>query len=105
MVPDLAREVGRDIRSKRLAAGMRLAELSHITGISEPALSMLENGNGNPTLRTLTKVCEALGVWVAVVDEPSGLPVSARSSGEAITDGEPKMLDEAAAVQRRDVQC
>ncbi len=36
-------------------------DLSKITGIAQADLSKIENGNANPTLKTLKKIAEGLG--------------------------------------------
>ena len=61
----------RDLRRRREEAGMTLAEVAERTGIDQPALSRLENGKGNPTARTLSRYCRALGGRVAWAFEPS----------------------------------
>ena len=50
------------LKAVRQELGMSLAALSEKTGIDQGALSKLENGQRvNPTLRTLSRVANALG--------------------------------------------
>jgi ribosome-binding protein aMBF1 (putative translation factor) len=54
------------LKTKREQAGLSLAEVAERSGIDPPALSRLENGRGNPTARTLSRYCRAIGgriVW------------------------------------------
>ena len=51
-------------RRKMLSVGQK--EVASLSGISTHALSDLEGGKGNPTLTTLLKVCEVLGLKVCV---------------------------------------
>lgn len=46
------------------------AELAKKIGISQPALAAIEKGNGNPTLKTLQKLADALEVRLALLSKP-----------------------------------
>ena len=55
------------IREHRQAQGVSLAELSERTGMTRAALSRIENGlNVNPTVETLRRIGEALGLRLIV---------------------------------------
>src|SRR3989442_9571484 len=57
-----ARELLRDLKASREAAGLTLADVSARCGIDQPALSRLENGRTpNPTLDTLWRYAAAVG--------------------------------------------
>ncbi len=45
----------------RKAAGLTQKELSEKTGIAQSDISKLENGSGNPSLRTLKRLAEGMG--------------------------------------------
>lgn len=45
----------------RKAAGLTQKELSEKTGIAQGDISKLENGSGNPSLRTLKRLAEGMG--------------------------------------------
>jgi hypothetical protein len=53
------------LKAVRELAGISLAELAERSGIDLPALGRLEDGRGNPTARTLTRYCHALGGRIA----------------------------------------
>jgi DNA-binding XRE family transcriptional regulator len=61
----------RDIRQRM---GLSLTDLSERTGLTRAAISRLETGwNLNPTLETLFRYTEALGVGLRLtVDDPTG---------------------------------
>jgi DNA-binding XRE family transcriptional regulator len=61
------------LRALRERLGLSLTDLSERTGMTRAAISRLENGwNLNPTLETLFRYTEALGVGLKfVVDEPT----------------------------------
>jgi len=60
-----AERIGTRIRQEREGRGWGLAELARRTGIQPPNLSRLENGKHVPSLDTLQRVADALGVRVA----------------------------------------
>lgn len=41
--------------------GLTQKELSELTGIAQADLSKIENGNANPSLKTLKRLAEGLG--------------------------------------------
>jgi DNA-binding XRE family transcriptional regulator len=61
------------LRALRQGMGLSLTDLSERTGLTRAAISRLENGwNLNPTLETLFRYTEALGVGLRFsVDEPA----------------------------------
>jgi transcriptional regulator with XRE-family HTH domain len=61
----LVKEVGRNIRTARHAAGITQEEASASAGISYRSFAELERGRGRPALMTLVAVAEVLDVSVA----------------------------------------
>lgn len=45
----------------RLESGLTQKELSERTGIAQSDISKLENGNANPSIRTLKRLADAMG--------------------------------------------
>ena len=45
----------------RHEAGLTQQELAERTGIQQANISRIENGNGNPSLATLTKIANGMG--------------------------------------------
>ena len=45
----------------RSSAGLTQKELAQRTGIAQSDISRIENGNGNPSLKTLKRLAEAMG--------------------------------------------
>ena len=60
-----AARIGARIRKERAARGWSLGELARRTGMQAPNLSRLETGKHVPSLDTLERVAEVLGVRVA----------------------------------------
>ena len=50
-----------NIVKARIEAHMTQTQLSEVTGITQSDISKIENGNGNPSLKTLRKIAHALG--------------------------------------------
>jgi transcriptional regulator with XRE-family HTH domain len=55
-------EIGRRIRSARIGAGLKLAELAARTGLSEGFLSKLERGHASASIANLILITEVLGL-------------------------------------------
>lgn len=62
-----AARIAARIRQEREARGWSLGELARRTGIHPPNLSRLESGKHVPSLETLERVADALGVRVATL--------------------------------------
>lgn len=58
----LTDRIGEALRAERTLRQMSLAELSELSGVSKTNLSYLERGSGNPSIETLWRISQALGV-------------------------------------------
>lgn len=56
----------------RKQSGMTQKQLAEKTGINQADISKLERGNGNPSLRTLRRLAEGMGMRVKLAFEPIG---------------------------------
>jgi len=56
----------RQIKERRNALQVTQEMLADISGVSLRSLKQFESGKGNPTLETLTKLSEALGLEVSL---------------------------------------
>jgi transcriptional regulator with XRE-family HTH domain len=61
----LLADAGRRVRAIRAAQGLSLEQLARLTGISAPALSLIETGKRDPRLTTLKRITDALRVPLA----------------------------------------
>ena len=61
-----AREVGSLIRKRRVSLRLDQRTLSEISGIAVHTLSNVEAGKGNPTVATLERVLNALGMELRI---------------------------------------
>jgi transcriptional regulator with XRE-family HTH domain len=57
--------LGVNVRTARQRAGLTQAELAHRAGLAQPAISLIEAGQANPTVQTLQQVADALGCPLA----------------------------------------
>ena len=58
----------------RKSAGLTQKQLSERTGIAQADISKLENGSANPSLRTLRRLANGLGMKLKVEFLPVGNP-------------------------------
>ena len=54
-------QIMKEICDARIKAQITQEELSKKSGITQADLSRIENGNGNPSIRTLKRIATALG--------------------------------------------
>ncbi|MQA90973.1 MAG: helix-turn-helix domain-containing protein [Gemmatimonas sp.] len=58
--------LGRLVKHTREVEGLSQRELAERVGTSQPAVAKLEQGSSNPTVRTLARYAEALGLDLRV---------------------------------------
>jgi y4mF family transcriptional regulator len=59
------------IRSHRKFLGLRQRDLAELAGVTLRGITELEQGRGNPTLKQLSKIADALGLQVTLADRLS----------------------------------
>lgn len=52
------------IKKRRKVLNVTQETLSEVSGVGLRTLRQFESGKGNPTLETLTKICDALGLEI-----------------------------------------
>ncbi|GAA3166948.1 helix-turn-helix domain-containing protein [Blastococcus jejuensis] len=71
--------IGERVRQHRTARGWTLDELADRSGVSRRMVITIEHGEGNPSIATLLRISDALGVGLPVlvdVERPHGLTVT-----------------------------
>jgi transcriptional regulator with XRE-family HTH domain len=63
----LLTDVGRRIRAIRAEQGLNLDQLARLSGISAPALSLIETGKRDARLTTVAKIAAALRVSLSTL--------------------------------------
>ncbi|HTB05823.1 MAG TPA: helix-turn-helix transcriptional regulator [Bacteroidia bacterium] len=64
---DEIKQIGRNIRKFRVKKGLTQLDLAAMCGLEETAIGRLENGNTNPTIKTLLKLAKALDVKLTML--------------------------------------
>ena len=59
-------KIGRAIAERRMALGISVRELGARVGVNYTTLSLIENGRMNPSIGTLTKITDELGLTIEV---------------------------------------
>src|SRR2546423_15152986 len=90
--PDVQAEVdvGERLRALRRSRRATLRTVAERSGLSESFLSQVERGRSSASIESLRRVAEALGVSMADLFEPDGVPgprVLRRDAGPAPTCG------------------
>jgi len=84
MTDPLAAAIGARVKLERRARRWTLDQLAGATGVSRRLLVSIEQGAANPSIGTLLKVSDALGVGLpALVEPPSVVPVRVTRRGDA----------------------
>ncbi len=70
------RAVMQAIIDARQSSGLTQKELSERTGIAQGDISKLENGNANPSIRTLQRLAEGMGMMLKIEFLPKEINIS-----------------------------
>ena len=54
--------IGSQLEQRRKALGLRQDDLSEMSSITVRTIYNIEEGKGNPSLKTLTRLCDILGL-------------------------------------------
>jgi len=82
----LASAIGVRVRQERLSRGWTLDQLAENAGVGRRAVVNVEQGTANPSVGTLLRIGDALGVGLpALVEPPAAKPVRVTRRGEGAT--------------------
>jgi len=59
-------QIGNVIQIRREKLSLKQEDLSEMTGLATKTIYLIENGIGNPSLSTLKKILEVLGLEITV---------------------------------------
>ena len=82
--------IGGRVRQHRTARGWTLDELADRSGVSRRMVISIEHGEGNPSIATLLRISDALGVGLPVlvdVEQPRALTVTAAGQAPVLWRG------------------
>lgn len=70
-----SREIVNIVKARRESLNVTQETLAQLSGVALRTLKQFESGKGNPTLQTLQKLGDALGLEVTVVIKNKGINV------------------------------
>lgn len=59
-------EIGKMIRFRREFLNLRQEDLSEMSGVTSRTIHLIESGTGNPSLETLEKLAQVLGMEIII---------------------------------------
>lgn len=59
-------EIGNAVRERRISLRMRQEDLSELSGIGIKTIHLIETGKANPSINTLERLLEILGLTVTL---------------------------------------
>jgi len=71
-----ARLVGGRLRSTRAARGMTLDDVAGAAGLTKSFMSAVERGETSPSIGSLYRICEALGITMSALFETEAAPAA-----------------------------
>lgn len=81
---ELSAAIGTTVRSERQARGWTLDQLATHSGVSRRMVINVEQGTANPSVTTLLRISDALGIGLqALVAVPQNKPVKVVRAGDA----------------------
>ena len=84
-------QIGARVRQHRTGRGWTLDDLADRSGVSRRMLITIEHGEGNPSIATLLRISDALGIGLPVlvdVERPSSLTVTAAAQAPVLWRGQ-----------------
>jgi transcriptional regulator with XRE-family HTH domain len=59
-------KIGKIIKRRRIELNLELKDLQDYSGVNYASISDIENGKANPTIKTLEKLLDALGMQINI---------------------------------------
>ncbi|RXK12059.1 transcriptional regulator [Halarcobacter mediterraneus] len=60
------KKIGKTIRNRRKQLNLELKDLQDYSGVNYVSISDIENGKSNPTIKTLEKLLDVLGMEINI---------------------------------------
>lgn len=58
------KEIGEQLHMRRLEAGLSLRKLAELSGIGHSYIAKIEKGGNSPSVDTLRRLCDVIGVEI-----------------------------------------
>ena len=68
---EINQAIAKNLTAIRTSQGISISKLAKATGLSKAAISQIEQGEGNPTISTLSKLASALRVPYSAILDPT----------------------------------
>jgi transcriptional regulator with XRE-family HTH domain len=81
--------VGARVRSLRRERGLTIEQLAVATGLTKGFISQLERDRTAPSLASIARICDALGVRLGHIFEQEPAPALVRKHDRPLADGQP----------------
>ena len=59
-------KIGKIIKKRRMELNLELKDLQDYSGVNYASISDIENGKANPTIKTVEKLLDALGMQINI---------------------------------------
>jgi transcriptional regulator with XRE-family HTH domain len=91
---DVAQQVGRRVRERRLRRGLVIEELARKAGLSKAYVSQVETGKASPSLRTAQRLAQALEVPLTYLflEDHAACQVIRKAERQQVSFGAPDKL-------------
>lgn len=63
----IIKKIGKQIVQRRKQLNLEITDLSDYSGVTPSTISNIENGKSNPTIKTIEKLLEPLGLELATI--------------------------------------
>ena len=60
------KSIGTQLEQRRKVLSLRQEDLAEMSGVTVRTIYNIEEGKGNPSLKTMSKLCEILGLNISV---------------------------------------
>ena len=93
---EISRRVGHTVKRQREAAGLSLRELATRSGVSSSMISDIERGTKSPTVTTIVRLAQALGISAASLIDGGSAPsprIHVLRQGDGAGGGDPARWD------------
>jgi transcriptional regulator with XRE-family HTH domain len=58
--------LGKYMQQRRKTVGLRQEDMAEMSGVTARTIYNIEEGKGNPSYKTLSKLCEVLGLDISI---------------------------------------
>lgn len=102
---EAGREIGPTVRRLRLEQDLSLSQLEASCGVSKGHLSLIENGHTQPSIETLRKITDVLGIGLAeLLGEDADAPIAERELPRGLAEFVAQAESKGMRIARTDIE-